>query len=106
MRQTNQLNQIIKKFSPKQAKRALSYKFYIYQFSLSDMKIDISHGDDLQVFYLSKTDGPQTDRSWTIQTYSDEINRARRRTFHEVNSLSLVRFLKSSTCVLPRPKST
>ena len=46
------------------------------------MKIDISRGDDLQVFYSSKADEPQTDRSWTIQTYSDEINRARRRTFH------------------------
>ena len=39
----------------------------------------------------------QTDRtSWTIQTHSDELNRARRRTFDEVNSLSLVRFLKRS----------
>ena len=46
------------------------------------MKIDISHGDELQVFYSSKADEPQMDRSWTIQTYSDEINRARRRTFH------------------------
>ena len=36
--QTNQLNQISQKFSREQAKRALSYKFYIYQFSLSDMK--------------------------------------------------------------------
>ena len=69
MRQTNQLNQISKKFSPKQAKRALSYKFYIYQFTLSDMKIDISRGDDLQVFYSSKADEPQTDRSWTIQIF-------------------------------------
>ena len=43
----------------------------------------------------------QTDRtSWTIQTHSDELKRARCRTFHEVNSLSLVRFLKSSTCGL------
>ena len=43
----------------------------------------------------------QKDRtSWTIQTHSDELNRARGRTFHEVNSLSLVRFLKSSTCGL------
>ena len=37
----------------------------------------------------------QTDRtSWTIQTHS---NWARRRTFHELNSLSLVRLIKSST---------
>ena len=33
---------------------------------------------------------------WTIQTHSDELNWARRRTFHELNSLSLVRLLKSS----------
>ena len=73
-----------KKFSPEQAKRALSYKFYIYQFSLSDMKIDVSHAETiLQCSIRPK----QTDRtSWTIQTHSDELNRARRRTFHEVNS--------------------
>ena len=39
-----------------------------------------------------------TDRTcWTIQTHSDEFNRARRKTFHEFNSLSLVRFMKGST---------
>ena len=41
----------------------------------------------------------QTDRTgW--KTHSDELNKARRRTFDEANSLSLVRFLKSSTCGL------
>ena len=40
----------------------------------------------------------QTDRTcWTIQTHSDELNWARRRTFHEVNSISLVRLMKIST---------
>ena len=34
---------------------------------------------------------------WTIQTHSDELNWARRQTFHELNSLSLVRLMKSST---------
>ena len=39
-----------------------------------------------------------TDRTcWTIQTHSDEFNWARRKTFHEFNSLSLVRFMKGST---------
>ena len=40
----------------------------------------------------------QTDRTcWKIQTHSDELNWARRRTFHEVNSISLVRLMKIST---------
>ena len=34
---------------------------------------------------------------WTTQTHSDELNWARRQTFHELNSLSLVRLMKSST---------
>ena len=34
---------------------------------------------------------------WTIQTHSDELNWARRQTFHELNSLSLVPLMKSST---------
>ena len=32
-----------------------------------------------------------------IQTHSDEVNLGRRRTFHELNSLNLARFMKSST---------
>ena len=40
----------------------------------------------------------QTNRTcWTIQTHSDELNWARRRTFHELNTLSLIRLMKSST---------
>ena len=40
----------------------------------------------------------QTDRTcWTIETHSDELTWARRGTFHELNSLSLVRLMKSST---------
>ena len=40
----------------------------------------------------------QMDRMcWTIQIHSDELNWARRRTFHELNSLSLVFLMKSST---------
>ena len=40
----------------------------------------------------------QTDRTgWTIWTHSDELNWAGRRTFHQHNSLSLVRLMKSST---------
>ena len=40
----------------------------------------------------------QTDRTyWTIQTHSDELNRDRRRNFHELNSLSLIRLIKGST---------
>ena len=31
---------------------------------------------------------------WTIQTHSDELNWARRQTFHELNSLSLVHLIK------------
>ena len=34
---------------------------------------------------------------WMIQTHSDEVNLGRRRTFHELNSLSLARLMKSST---------
>ena len=33
---------------------------------------------------------------WTIQTHSDKLTWVRRKTFLELNSLSLVRFLKSS----------
>ena len=40
---------------------------------------------------------------WTIQTHLDELNRARRRTFHEINSLSLVRLIKFD--VWPGPYS-
>ena len=36
-------------------------------------------------------------RCWTIQTHSKELNWASRRTFHEINSLRLVRLMKSST---------
>ena len=32
-----------------------------------------------------------------IQTHSDEVNLGRRRTFHELNSLNLARFMKRST---------
>ena len=40
----------------------------------------------------------KTDRTCrTIQTHSDELNRARRRNFRELNSLSLARLTKSST---------
>ena len=40
----------------------------------------------------------QTDRMcWTIQTHSDKLNWARRHTFHELNSLSFFRLMKSST---------
>ena len=34
---------------------------------------------------------------WTIQIHSDKLNWARRPTFHELNSLSLFRLMKSST---------
>ena len=34
---------------------------------------------------------------WKIQTYSDELNWARRRIFHELKSQTLVRLMKSST---------
>ena len=41
---------------------------------------------------------PETDRTcWTIQTHWDQLYRARRRTFHELNSLSFLRLMKSST---------
>ena len=40
----------------------------------------------------------QSDRTcWTIQTHSEELNWASRRTFHEINLLRLVRLTKSST---------
>ena len=40
----------------------------------------------------------QMDRTcWTIQTHSDELKLARRWTLPELNSLSLVRLMKSST---------
>ena len=47
---------------------------------------------------LLVTQPNQTDRKcWTIQTHSDELNWAKRRTCHERNSLSLVRIMKSLT---------
>ena len=49
------------------------------------MKIDVCPGGDLQRFYPSD------------QTHPDELNLAWRRTFHERDSLSLVRLMKSST---------
>ena len=59
------------------------------------MKIDICRGDDLQTFYPSEE---ETDRTcWTNQTHSGELNCARRGTFHELNSLSLVPLTKSLT---------
>ena len=59
------------------------------------MKIDICRGDDLQTFYPPEE---ETDRTcWTNQTHSGELNCPRRGTFHELNSLSLVRLMKSST---------
>ena len=51
------------------------------------MKINICPGDDLQ-----------KDRTcWTIQINSYELNWAKCRTFHERNSLSLVRLMKRLT---------
>ena len=71
---------------PKKAKYSLSYKCLIYYFRSSPVKIDIP-GDGLLL--------KQTERTcWTIQTHSEELNRARRQTFHELN---LVRLMKSST---------
>ena len=66
------------------------------------MRIDVSHAETI----LRRSIRPkQTARtSWTIQTHSDELNRARRRTFHEVNSQ--VWFLSETLDVRPRPKST
>ena len=58
------------------------------------MKIAVCPGDDLQAKLL---DLKQTDRTCCkIQTLSDELNWTRRRTFHELKSLSLVRLIKSS----------
>ena len=62
-----------------EAKYTVSYKFLIYQFSLSHVKIDFCPGDDLQTLYPSEADADR--RCWTIQTYSDELNWARLRTF-------------------------
>ena len=40
----------------------------------------------------------QTDRTrWTIQAHTDELNWERRRNFHDLNSLSLIRLMKCST---------
>ena len=65
------------------------------------MKIDVCPGDDFQTFSISLI---QMDRTcWTLQTHLDLLNWARRRTFLELNSLSLIRLIKSSNA-LPRPK--
>ena len=51
------------------------------------MKVDLCPGDDH--FRRSFIRLKQTDRTcWTIQTHSDELNWARRGTFHKLNSLS------------------
>ena len=61
----------------------LLYKFLIYQFSSSHERTFVS-----EIFRWS----------WKkIETHSDELNWARRRNFHELNSLSLVRLMKWST---------
>ena len=74
-------------------------KIFKFKFSSSHVKIYVCPGDDLQTFLIRLK--LSTDRTcWKIQTHSDEPNLAsRRRTFHELNSLSLFRLIivKSST---------
>ena len=58
----------------------------------------VDPGDDVQTFYPSEATRFETDTTcWTILTHSDEVNWNRRWTFHELNSLSLVRLMQSST---------
>ena len=62
---------------------------------MKTVKIDVCPGDDVQAFYPSEADAECVGRSKLIQT--NLINRSRGRTFHELNALSLVRLMKSST---------
>ena len=48
------------------------------------MKIDVSHAETILRCSIRPKQADRT--SWTIQTHLDELNRAKRRTFHEVNS--------------------
>ena len=59
------------------------------------MKVNIGPQEDLQTFNPSEADGQNV--LLVDPTHSDEVNRARRRTFHEFNSLTLIRLMKSST---------
>ena len=70
-------------FLPIKAKCTLPYKFLIYQFSSSHERTFVS---DIFRWSCKK-----------METHSDELNWARLRTFHELNSLSLVRLMKWST---------
>ena len=70
------------KFLPNEAEYTLSYKlhkFLIYQLSSSQVTIDVCLREDLETFYPSE---------------------ARRWTFHDLNSSSLGRLMKSSTFAL------
>ena len=81
-------------FLPKKAKYTLLYNFLFYWFSSLRVKVDGCPGDDLHSFYPSK----QTDTTWwTTQIHSNKLNWTRRGTFHELNSLSLFRLMKSLT---------
>ena len=62
---------------------------------MTTVKIDVCPGDDLQAFYPSEADAECVGRSKLIQT--NLINWSRRWTFHELNALSSVRLMKSST---------
>ena len=52
-----------------------------------------------ELLYPPEADEDRT--CWTTQTHSDERNSARRQTFHERNSISLVRLMKHSMSLHP-----
>ena len=79
----------------------------------------VSDRGDLETSYPSEADGWNVLNSFrrTIRTHSDELNWARRRTLHELDSLSLVQHIKSfdvwsrpknalQACFLYQPKDT
>ena len=91
-------------FLPNEAKYTLPYNFLIYFISLVRRMWRSSFVPEMiftRSIRLKQTDGTCWAR-WTIQTHLDELNWDRRRTFYELNSLtvSLVHLMKSSTFAL------
>ena len=84
----------VRNFLPNEAKYTLWYTCLIISFDRRMWKSTFVP----ETIFRRSIRLEQTDRTcWTIQTHSDELNWARRRTFHEVNSISLVRLMKMST---------
>jgi len=76
----------VRNFLPNEAKYTLSYTCLIISLVLRMWRTTFVP----ETIFRRSIRLEQTDKTcWTIQTHSDELNWARRRTFHELNSLRL-----------------